>query len=161
MTQRTGWPWRATLLPATAIFLFINCTNPASHYTPPNPQLIKGQALYQVSCASCHQPGGQGLEGVAPPLAGTRWPSESTARLARIVLHGLRGPITVAGTEYNLEMPAMGFFADEDIAAILSYLRFTWGQPSKPVSPEAIRQIRAQTRDRADSWTLPELQELP
>ena len=154
-------PRHAALLLFPLIILFINCKNPTARETIPGPQLTKGRALYEVSCASCHQPGGQGLDGVSPPLADTRWPSESTARLARIVLHGLRGPITVAGTEYNLEMPAMGFFADEDIAAILTHLRFTWGQPAQPVTPEAIRQIRAQTHDRADSWTEWELREIP
>ncbi len=151
----------AALLLFPLIILFINCKNPTARETIPGPQLTRGRALYEVSCASCHQPEGQGLDGVAPPLAGTHWPRESTGRLARIVLHGLRGPITVAGTEYNLEMPAMGFFADKDIAAILTHLRFTWGLPAQPVTPEAIRQIRAQTRDRADSWTLRELRGIP
>ena len=78
--------------------------------------------------------------------------------MARIVLHGLRGPITVAGKEYNLEMPAMGFFDDQDIAAILTYIRDTWGKPSQPVTREAIGKIRALSRERSDSWTIEELQ---
>ena len=117
----------------------------------------KGKALYLVSCSACHQPNGQGSEGIAPPLAGTGWPDESEDRLARIVLHGLRGPITVVGKEYNLEMPAMGFFDDSDIAAILTYIRTTWGKPSKPITENTIKQIRAQTHNRADSWTVEEL----
>ena len=119
--------------------------------------MTKGKALYLVSCSACHQPNGQGLEGIAPPLAGTQWPNESEERLARIVLHGLRGPITVAGKEYNLEMPAMGFFDDQDIAAILTYIRDTWGKPSQPATPKTISLIRAQNQDRADSWTIEEL----
>ena len=114
-----------------------------------------------MSCSACHQLNGQGLEGIAPPLAGTRWPSESEDRLARIVLHGLRGPITVAGKEYNLEMPAMGFFDDKDIAAILTYIRDTWGKPSQPATPKTISLIRVQNRDRADSWTIEELLNAP
>ena len=117
----------------------------------------KGKALYAVSCSACHQPNGRGLEGIAPPLAGTRWPNESEDRLARIVLHGLRGPITVAGKEYNLEMPAMGFFDDQRIASILTYIRSAWGKPSRPVTGEAIGKIRALNRERSDSWTIEEL----
>ena len=119
--------------------------------------MTKGKALYRVSCSACHQPNGQGSEGIAPPLAGTRWPDESEDRLARIVLHGLRGPITVAGKEYNLEMPAMGFFDDQEIAAILTYIRTTWGKSSKPITENTIKRIRAQTHNRADSWTVEEL----
>ena len=122
-----------------------------------SPVATKGKALYLVSCSACHQPNGQGFEGIAPPLAGTRWPNESEDRLARIVLHGLRGPITVMGKEYNLEMPAMGFFDDSDIAAILTYIRTTWGKPSKPITQEAIGKIRTQAYDRTDSWTSEEL----
>ena len=122
-----------------------------------SPVETKGKALYLVSCSACHQPNGQGSEGIAPPLAGTRWPNESEDRLVRIVLQGLRGPITVMGKEYNLEMPAMGFFDDQEIAAILTYIRTTWGKSSHPVSSNTIKQIRAQTHNRADSWTVEEL----
>ena len=122
-----------------------------------SPVVTKGKALYLVSCSACHQPNGQGSEGIAPPLAGTQWPDESEDRLARIVLHGLRGPITVAGKEYNLEMPAMGFFDDQEIAAILTYIRTTWGKSSKPITENTIKRIRAQTHNRADSWTVEEL----
>ncbi len=147
---------RAVLFICGALFLLASCTTP--YPQPPEiPQIAKGKALYLVSCSACHQPNGQGLEGIAPPLAGTRWPSESEDRLARIVLHGLRGPITVAGKEYNLEMPAMGFFDDQDIAAILTYIRGTWGKPSQPATPKTISLIRAQNQDRADSWTIEEL----
>ena len=97
------------------------------------------------------------MEGIAPPLAGTRWPNESEDRLARIVLHGLRGPITVAGKEYNLEMPAMGFFDDQEIAAILTYIQTTWGKPSRPITQEVIGKIRTLYRERSDSWTIQEL----
>jgi len=101
------------------------------------------------------------LEGIAPPLAGTRWASESEDRLARIVLHGLRGPITVADKEYNLEMPAMGFFDDQDIAAILTYVRIAWGKTTDPVTSEAVEKVRTQTRERSDSWTVEELLHMP
>ena len=124
-------------------------------------KVANGKALYLVSCSACHQPNGQGLEGVAPPLAGTRWPNESEDRLARIVLHGLRGPITVAGKWYNLEMPPMGFFDDQDIAAILTYIGTTWGTLSDPVTPKTIDKIRIRTRKRSDSWTIQELLNVP
>ena len=101
------------------------------------------------------------MKGIAPPLAGTRWASESEERLARIVLHGLRGSITVADKEYNLEMPAMGFFDDQDIAAILTYIRAAWGKPAEPVTPEIVEKVRTQTRERSDSWTVEELLSSP
>ena len=77
--------------------------------------------------------------------------------MARIVLHGLRGPIIVAEKKYNLEMPAMGFFNDQDIAAILTYVRTTWGKSSGPITSEAVGKVRTQTRERSDSLTVEEL----
>ncbi len=151
---------RVVLLIFGALFLLASCTTSAPQHHK-NPQAAKGEALYQVSCGACHQSNGQGLEGIAPPLAGTRWASESEERLARIVLHGLRGSITVADKEYNLEMPALGFFNDQDIAAILTYIRAAWGKPAESVSEETIGKIRTQTRERIDSWTVEELLSSP
>ena len=116
-----------------------------------------GKALYLVSCSACHQFDGKGLEGVAPPLSGTRWAHESEERLTRIILQGLRGPITVAGKKYNLEMPPMGFFKDHEVAEILTYVRTTWGNSSSSTDVNTIERIRAQTSDRSDSWTVEEL----
>ena len=154
---------RAVLIISGASFLLASCSTSAPKHLEraQSPQVIRGKALYLVSCSACHQPNGQGLEGIAPPLAGTRWPNESEDRLARIVLHGLRGPITVADKEYNLEMPAMGFFDDQDIAAILTYVRRTWGESSSPVNPEIVEKVRTQTRERSDSWTVEELLKSP
>ena len=151
---------RVVLLIFGALFLLASCTTSGPQHHK-NLQAAKGEALYLVSCAACHQANGQGLEGIAPPLAGTRWASESEERLARIVLHGLRGSITVADKEYNLEMPALGFFNDQDIAAILTYIRAAWGKPAESVSEETIGKIRTQTRERIDSWTVEELLSSP
>ena len=151
---------RVVLLIFGALFLLASCTTSGPQHHK-NLQAAKGEALYLVSCGACHQSNGQGLEGIAPPLAGTRWASESEERLARIVLHGLRGSITVADKEYNLEMPALGFFNDQDIAAILTYIRAAWGKPAESVSEETIGKIRTQTRERIDSWTVEELLSSP
>ena len=166
MTGSRAGPFRVLrviLLISGALFLLVSCTAtaPETLEKVQSSQVAKGKALYFVSCAACHQANGQGLEGIAPPLAGTRWSSESVERLTRIVLHGLRGPITVAGQEYNLEMPAMGFFNNQDIAAILTYVRRTWGEPSRPISPETVGKVRTQTRKRTDSWTVEELLSSP
>ena len=55
-------------------------------------------------------------------------------RLIRIALHGLRGPITVKGKPYQLEMPPMGVFEDEQIATVLTYVRREWGHAATPVA---------------------------
>jgi len=116
-----------------------------------------GKQVFAGLCAACHQPTGKGLEGLAPPLAGSEWVTGDPARLVRIVLHGLRGPITVRGQAYNFDMPAAGFLTDEQVAAVLTYLRREWEHEAAPVPVDLVRLIRAETKGRTDAWTEAEL----
>lgn len=118
-----------------------------------------GEEKYNQICAACHQGHGRGLEGLAPPLAGSEWVTGSEERIARIVLHGLYGEIEVAGTTWNLAMPgfANGGFTDEDFAGILSYVRQAWGNNAPPVEPATIAAVRAASADRVMPWRAQEL----
>jgi mono/diheme cytochrome c family protein/glucose/arabinose dehydrogenase len=116
-----------------------------------------GKELYVTSCMACHQPLGQGQEGLAPPLADSEWTIGSQERLVRIILQGVRGPIMVSGKIYDLDMPGMSVLDDEQIASILTYIRREWGHTASPVEPATVSKIRAATANRADAWTEEEL----
>jgi mono/diheme cytochrome c family protein/glucose/arabinose dehydrogenase len=117
-----------------------------------------GKALYTSSCGVCHQPNGLGQEGLAPPLAGSEWVLGPAARPVRIVLHGARGRINVEGRAYELEMPSLGAtFSDDQIAAILTYVRREWENGADPVTKESIAEIRAGTSGRLEGWSEEEL----
>lgn len=120
-----------------------------------------GRFLYEVSCASCHQPDGEGMPGVGPPLINSEWVQGSEQQLIAIVLQGVRGPIRVQDQEYNLEMPAMGFFEDDQLAAILTYIRNAWGNQGSEIPADKISSFRKETLTRRDSWTVSELMSLP
>ena len=115
-----------------------------------------GKGNYEAVCLPCHQPHGMGQEGLAPPLVGSEW-LKSEQKLARILLHGLRGPITVKGQPFELDMPALGVLEDEQIATILTYIRNEWGHSFAPVSNETVKKVREATADRSDAWTQEEL----
>ncbi len=122
-----------------------------------------GEELYQTACMVCHQPGGKGLPGVYPPLAGSEWVSGSKERLIKIVLHGLTGPVDVAGEVYgaganSIPMPAMGGMTDEEIAGVLSYVRKAYGDGAEGVTPEDVRSVRERTAGRTAPWTAGELE---
>jgi mono/diheme cytochrome c family protein len=109
-------------------------------------------------CVGCHLPQGQGQEGLAPPLAGSEWVQGPEQRLIRIVLHGVGGPITVNGTEYNMDMPGIGAaFSDEQIAQVLSYIRRDFGNEAPVVDTATVTSVRAATKDRGATWTAVEL----
>jgi mono/diheme cytochrome c family protein/glucose/arabinose dehydrogenase len=121
----------------------------------------KGRGVYEATCIACHQPHGLGQEGLAPPLVGSDWVKGSPHRLARIVLFGLRGPIKVKGETFELDMPSLAVLDDDQIAAVLTYVRRQWGHSFEPVVTETVKKAREQTADRVDAWTAEELLKIP
>ncbi|MHC4224865.1 MAG: c-type cytochrome [Planctomycetota bacterium] len=126
--------------------------------TGPVDPAVLGEKLYKVNCVSCHQAGGQGVEGQYPPLAGSTWVLEQPGRLKRIVLHGLEGPVTVSGRSFNGAMPPqVGRLKDARIAAILTYIRQAWGNAAPPIPPESVTATREATKDRRKPFSEKEL----
>jgi len=123
----------------------------------------RGKVVYEQVCALCHGSDGLGKPAQAPPFAGSEWVvTDNVGRLIRIPLQGLNGPITVKGVEWNLAMPAMGAaLPDDDLAALLSYMRNAWGNKASVITPEQVKAIRAATASRTQPWTGPELNALP
>ncbi len=120
----------------------------------------KGRNIYATLCAVCHQPHGFGLDGLAPPLVDSEWVLGRSEVLARIVMHGLAGPIKVSGRTYNLAMPPLPQLTDEDIAGVLTYIRREWEHTASAVETKVIRQIRAENQGRTAMWTEEELKSL-
>ena len=117
-----------------------------------------GKQVYTTLCAACHQPNGQGMDGLAPTLVDSDWVLGSPNVLPRIVLHGLTGPIKVNGQSWALEMPPLGAaLNDEQIAGVLTYIRREWEHTASPISVEDVQKIRAEHKDRTKAWTAEEL----
>lgn len=121
-----------------------------------------GASIYEMACLPCHQPEGKGLPGVYPPLAGSEWVRGDAARLAKILLHGLTGRITVAGQDFGggsnaVPMPSLGGLADEQIAEVLTFVRNEFGAKAPAVSADEVKKVRAITANRVEPWTVEEL----
>jgi mono/diheme cytochrome c family protein len=113
-------------------------------------------------CALCHNPDGAGKPNQAPPLAGAELVLGSANRLIHIPLAGLQGPLTVKGQQWNLAMPAMGAaLSDEDLAAVLSYMRQSWGNKASEITPEQVAKVRQELGGRTQPYTAAELEKLP
>ncbi|MES2706179.1 MAG: c-type cytochrome [Verrucomicrobiota bacterium] len=126
--------------------------------TGPQKELFdKGKIIYSALCAACHQPGGTGMEGLAPPLLDSDWVLGPAERPIKIILHGVGGPINVAGRTWTLEMPPLPTLGDEDIAGVLTYLRREWEHNASPVNPAEVAKIREANQSRTKSWTAEEL----
>ena len=117
-----------------------------------------GKVVYSTTCAACHQATGEGVEGTYPPLAGSEIVNGDEAKVVRIVLHGLTGPVEVAGETYSGMMPPWGgVLKDPELAAVLTYVRSAWGNKAAPVTVSKVAAIRAATASRTTPWTAAEL----
>lgn len=112
----------------------------------------KGRSVYESVCAPCHGSDGKGKVNQAPPLAGSEWVSKDIVSLARVPLAGLNGPIKVSGADWNLSMAPMGAgLSDVDLAAVLTYIRTSWGNGSSPVTEADVKAARAAISGNAPS----------
>src|SRR6266403_1884495 len=98
-----------------------------------------GEQVYGNKCAACHQLTGEGLPGVFPPLKGsTVVTSGDPTEHIRTVLRGLAGK-AIGGVAYAATMPAFADqLSDEEVAAVLSHERTSWGNQAPPVKPEDV-----------------------
>lgn len=124
--------------------------------------VVLGERIYNGKCVACHQPDGKGRPGQFPPLAGSEWVAGSPATLSRVLLHGLQGDVVVSGSRFNATMPALGgLLKDEQIAAVLTYVRQAWGNGAVPVEAKTVAAARAATAKRTTPWITDDLAREP
>ena len=118
-----------------------------------------GKEIYarEGYCTTCHQPDGRGLSASQfPPLTGTNWVSGNEDRLIKIVLKGLMGPIDVVGKTYPGQVPMTpfgGLLKDNEIAAVLTYVRNSFGNQAPAILPGKVKQVRAASQGKVDFYS--------
>jgi mono/diheme cytochrome c family protein len=136
---------------------------------PVDPVELGKKLFNDAACNTCHQTTGLGMPGAIPPLAGSEWAVSSEERVVRIALYGLTGPIKVKGVNYQgVPMPPFGKgvtgsmknWRDDQIAAVLTYVRQEWGNKGSPITAEKVAEIHA--KDGAHGpYTPADLEKLP
>lgn len=125
--------------------------------------LAKGKAIYMRDgfCSTCHQPDGKGLEGAGfPPLAKSKWVTGSEDRLIKLALKGIYGPIEVNGKKYPGQVPMTpyeGMLKDDEMAAVLTYVRNAFGNKAPAITAEKVKQVRASVKGKTGFYTPEEL----
>ena len=108
----------------------------------------KGEEVYTtggsggVACVTCHMADGKGVAQAFPPLAGQLALMGDCKKHAGVVVHGLSGEITVDGVVYNGNMPAQGNLTDEEIAAVITYERNSFGNAGDVCLPAQVAEAR-------------------
>jgi mono/diheme cytochrome c family protein len=109
-----------------------------------------GRAVYESLCQACHQPDGRGQDRVAPSLLGSRLALAPPAVPVRVLVNGKEGATGL--------MPPLGAaLSDDQIAAVLTYIRREWGQRGSPVEVGDVAAARKLTVGRTRPWTDSEL----
>lgn len=105
--------------------------------------LQRGAGLYTEHCAQCHGDAGQGGSGAPRPLAGNRAVAmDNPTNSIRILLVGGYLPATAGNSRPHGMPPFVQTLSDEEIAAVLTYLRGSWGHDAAPVSALDVLQSR-------------------
>jgi mono/diheme cytochrome c family protein len=123
-----------------------------------------GEQVYAQICVTCHQANGEGVAGTFPPLAGSEFATASNAAVPiRIVLRGIQGPVTVKGAQFNGVMAPFGTgveLSNEQVAAVLTYVRSSWGNSASAVTPQQVASERPAARAAGGAVTAEELKRL-
>jgi mono/diheme cytochrome c family protein len=111
-------------------------------------QYLAGQQIYlrEGHCVTCHQANGKGLDPAFPSLASSPWVKDDKERLIKLTLYGLMGPLEVNGKSYDGQVPMTpfgGMLNDEEVAAVLTFVRNSFGNDADPVQADDVQKIRA------------------
>ncbi len=119
-----------------------NAAKPAPIAANDNTMRI-GAAIYKDSCAACHRDAGTGDAGLFPKLAGSALVQQADpTTLAHVVLSGSRA-VATASAPTGPAMPAFDWrFNDGQVAAVLTYIRNSWGNAATAVPASAVADQR-------------------
>ncbi len=102
-----------------------------------------GGVVYTQDCSSCHQADGRGIPGAFPPLAGNATVTGNPVAVIEIVKNGLEGRLVVNGEAYSGIMPRWkGLLSDEQIAAVITYIRSSWKNLAPGVSISQVEAVK-------------------
>jgi mono/diheme cytochrome c family protein len=111
-----------------------------------------GGEIYKNICINCHQPDGRGKEHLAPALVGSKFALATPTVPVRILLSGKEGSVGL--------MPPLNVLTDEQIAAVLTYVRREWGNAASAVDTGTVKEVRGLTASHTRPWTEAELSRL-
>ena len=127
-----------TRLAGVFAFVAVAAAAPAlAQASPP----VDAKDSYDANCSSCHMPDGKGVPGQQPPLQGSRFLAGPPQQLIRLVLEGSAWR-TDKRPAWPNEMPTFEDLPDDEIAAVLTYVRGSFGNKAGPVTAAQVKAAR-------------------
>ncbi|MEX2574052.1 MAG: PQQ-dependent sugar dehydrogenase [Balneolaceae bacterium] len=109
--------------------------------------MAASEQLYLSHCASCHRPDGSGLDEYVPGLTDSEIAAGDSRHLIEVVLNGVTPENRETAGEYDWDMPAFRNLDDEEISALLTYIRSTFTDQTDQFSVEQVREVRSETSE--------------
>jgi len=97
---------------------------------------IDGRAVYERDCLACHMSSGGGVPGMTPTLIASPWITGGEDALIGYVLTGGFGP--------QILMARFDFLTDQEMAAVLTYVRGAFGDGASVITVDQVMRVRAQ-----------------
>jgi len=111
--------------------------------------LISGKGIYEKYCLTCHQADGGGVPNMNPSLIKTSYVLGNKTRLIKVVLNGFSENVDIDGESYSNVMPSHDFLKDQEIAAVLTYVRENFTNKAGPVTAAQVKAVRATNKKKA------------
>lgn len=126
-------------------------TEATSSLSANDPAMVAGGAIYRDQCSACHGLDGKGVAELFPSIADSSMvKSNDPTTSIRIVLRGARS----VGTSSQPTAPGMPSYGrqlnDDEVAAVLTYMRNNWGGAATAVTSEQVSKVRLDTALRPD-----------
>lgn len=107
-------------------------------------QMEKGKGVYMQTCFVCHQLNGEGIPAQIPPIAKSDFFDKmNNDEAIHTVIAGRTGEVIVNGKKYNGVMTPLNYLSDDQIANVLTYVRNSFGNEGKAVTPDEVKKVRA------------------
>lgn len=141
---------------------FAELAAPAHLSAEAKAQYSAGQKIYfrEGHCVTCHQPNGKGLDPAFPSIEKSEWVTGDTNRLIKLAMYGLMGPLEVNGKKYDGQVPMTpfgGMLKDDEMAAVLTFVRNSFGNKADPVTAAQVKAIRDANPGRMMFYTTDQL----
>jgi mono/diheme cytochrome c family protein len=106
--------------------------------------MVLGASVYEKQCAVCHGPEGRGMPPQYPPLASNQSiQMESAVNPIRMVLNGGFPPSTFGNSKPYGMPPFAQILSDDEAAAVVTYIRTSWGNLGAPISARNANALRS------------------
>lgn len=122
-----------------SLFLFAGWVQPSV----PKEIMVRGKAVYDQYCLSCHMPNGLGVPRMAPSLSKSKYVLGSKTKMIRIVLRGSDEFPVNEDRDFTNPMAPILNLTDQQLADVLTFIRNSFENRAPVISAGDVKYVKA------------------